>query len=330
MKSLISLLALAAVAAAAQTTPQYTVYNSQINVMSSTYGAKGDCATDDHVAIQAAMTAAAALSPPAVVYFPKPTGGCYLTSTLNWNGASLEGQPSVGVIPAQGSSGVVLKGKPGQDVLHIADPNVSAATPANSWSIRDIALVVDDSVNASSSFPHRWPGRWAADGAMTASSAVLSSPHSEFSCGDVGQNVLVKGAGVSGADLSTTVASETPCWRSGSAQELVTLAAPASTTVTAARVYTAPANLAVTTTLGACAIAGDNYDGNSADWLMTGYVANDGDTIRDVMISSVSGAVHGQNNSCGIYLSGTWQPYGLDARNINIQRVEIWGCRSRT
>ena len=69
--------------------------NSQLNVM--TFGAKGDCVTDDHNAIMAAQTAAMAYATgntlPATLYFPKPPGGCYLTSTVTWYGVSLVGQP---------------------------------------------------------------------------------------------------------------------------------------------------------------------------------------------------------------------------------------------
>ena len=73
------------------------------------YNAKGDCSTDDHNAIQAAMTTAASYSPPAVVYFPKSPGACYLTSTLTWNGASFQGQAPLGVNPPTGTAGVILQ-----------------------------------------------------------------------------------------------------------------------------------------------------------------------------------------------------------------------------
>ncbi len=49
------------------------------------YGATGDCITDDTVAIQAAITAAQAYGQGgAVVYFPVPIGGCYLVSTTGF------------------------------------------------------------------------------------------------------------------------------------------------------------------------------------------------------------------------------------------------------
>ena len=88
--------------------------NSQINVMASPYNAKGDCVTDDEPAIMAAQAAAVAYAAngntPAALYFPKPPGGCYLTSTIEWQGAPLIGQPN-GIASADG--GVRIKGKPG-------------------------------------------------------------------------------------------------------------------------------------------------------------------------------------------------------------------------
>ena len=54
--------------------------NSQVNVVA--LGAKGDCITDDHAAIQAALNVQLTSTPQITVYFPAPPGGCYLTSTL--------------------------------------------------------------------------------------------------------------------------------------------------------------------------------------------------------------------------------------------------------
>lgn len=66
------------------------------------------------------------------------------------------------------------------------------------------------------------------DAAITASAAVLTSASNPFSANDVGRNIIVRGAGASGADLLTTILSFT---NSGS----VTLNTNAGTTVTAAR-----------------------------------------------------------------------------------------------
>ena len=288
--------------------------NSQLNVMA--FGAKGDCVTDDSAAIQAAFTASHAQYPWNPIYFPLPSGGCYLVSTLTWRGESLIGQEPAGVMPSIQSAGVVLKGKAGQDILHVPDPNSSSSSVLHSWSIKNISFVVDDSVDASSSFTHRWPGRWAADGAMTSGSAVLTSSNSLISCSDKGQNIQVNGAGASGANLVTTIASVSPCWGNGTAQ-IITLAASAATTVSGATVYVTPVNIAVTQHVGNCAIAADQHDGNSANWLTSPawYQAS----MSQVSVSSLSGGT--QNNSCGFFWQGAYQPYNFDNRGFYISRL---------
>ena len=290
---------------------------SQCNVI--TQGAVGDCSTDDHNAIQACLNTQLTSTPQVTVYFPAPPGGCYLTSTLTYTGASLQGQAGTGYVGVVGIGGTVLKGKPGQDVLHIQDPNtVGAVEPRSGWSIRDMIIQVDDTVDASASFPHRKPGRTVQDGVCTASSAVISSVNAEFTAGDVGQNILAKGCGVSGADLSTTIASVTPAWLNGPVT--VTMTAAASTTqASGATFYITPANIPVTSTLGNCGLAADNYDGNSANWHSTGG------TFSPVMWNVFFVATGGErNNSCGIYFAGTWAPYMMDAKNVWTYGTE-WG-----
>ena len=83
---------LAATTAQSFAGPVNATINSQVNVMA--YGAKGDCSTDDHDAITAALRAADAYANsntlPATVVFPKPSGG-HRTSTLTWFGDSFAG-----------------------------------------------------------------------------------------------------------------------------------------------------------------------------------------------------------------------------------------------
>ena len=132
-----------------------------VNVTS--YGAKGDCSTDDSAAITVALTAANASNPALTVYFPTPPGGCYyVASTLPWFGVSLEGEPPKGVNPPIQTAGVVIKGAPGKDIFHAPDPTaVSTPAPRISMSIRDIVFEFDDTVDVSSTIgAHRWPGRW--------------------------------------------------------------------------------------------------------------------------------------------------------------------------
>lgn len=67
------------------------------------------------------------------------------------------------------------------------------------------------------------------DGAITASAAILTSASTPFTAGDVGSDIVVRGAGASGADLTTTILSYQSAGQ-------VTLAANAGTTVTGANV----------------------------------------------------------------------------------------------
>ena len=189
-------------AAQALAGPLNASVNSQLNVMA--YGAKGDCVTDDHNAIMAAQTAAVALavlnSSPAAVYFPKPPGGCYLTSAIQWQGVPLIGQPSGLGVNSPHKYNVTIKGQPGQDILFVPDPStVSSYTWNVSWTIKDVSFLVDDTVT--NLHPHRWPGRWFDDGGTLAGSAAFTSPRAQIGCSDVGQNILVGGAG---ATVTTT------------------------------------------------------------------------------------------------------------------------------
>jgi hypothetical protein len=102
------------------------------------YGAVGDGITDDTAAVQSALDSTVGTGE---VYFPS---GTYLVGTLNYKGQSLRGEGSVVSI---------LLGKPGQDVLHM-DPTVGQyALEGMHW--RDFTIRVDDSVDASASFPQR-------------------------------------------------------------------------------------------------------------------------------------------------------------------------------
>ena len=288
--------------------------NSQINVMAPPYNAKGDGANDDAGAINAACTAAKAFNPPAQVYFPKPSN-FYLASTLTaCTGVSLKGQPGIGNV--LGGGGIIIQGEPGQDILHGGDPNTTTGSVNGGWDISDIQFRVDDSVDASSSFPHRWPGRWVDDGAMTSGSALLTSPHARFTCSDVGQGVQVKGAGPGGATLISTIASMPSC---DGYQNTATLASSASTTVSNALAYVSVDNIPATQTIGNCALGFDNFDGNpahhTASWFGILY-----STMHNVSIVSTSGG--NNNNSCGIYFQGNWAPYGSRFEQVNITRVK--------
>ena len=291
-----------------------------INVMAAPYSATGDCSTDDHNAITAAMVAANASGIP--VFFPAPPGGCYLTSTLTWLGVSLQGQQPVGINPPTSTAGVIIKGKPSSDVFHAPDPTtVTTAAPRISWSIRDIVFEVDDSVNASASFPHRWPGRWVQDAGMIASSAVITSPHALFTGGDVGQAIQVNGAGVGGANLVTTIASVFPHLGEPNLIQTVTLANAASTTVSGAAAYISVAGLPVTQHVGNAALAFDCKDGNSADYTMASIPQSNVDELTNVKFYGLSNA--SQNYSAGLYMQGCYAPYNMVATNTTIQGTDF-------
>ena len=296
---------------------------SQINV--TAYGAKGDCVTDDQPAIQSALNVQGVSTPQITVYFPAPPGGCYLTSTLQMTGASMQGQAGagfVGVPPA----GVILKGKPSQDVLHIPDPTtVGSVAPKPGWAIQDMVIEPDASVDASASFPHRWPGKWDQTCSITSSSHTLTCTKMEFSCADIGQNILIKGAGAAGADLSTTVATVTPCWHNvaSSGQPTVTLTAAASTTVSNHYGYITPAGIALNRNIGNCGIGADNYDGNAADWVITGGNSSWAPRLWNVTFASANSVGGVFNNVCGMYLGATWNPYLFDVKNLTIWNMDF-------
>jgi len=295
--------------------------NRVLNVTAAPYNAKGDCITDDHDAIQAALDAAAAVNPMLTVEFPTPSGGCYYTDTLTYQGQPLQGQFPEGGGVGLNVAGSIIRGKPGKDVFHIPDPNLSSLPIQAPWSIQHIIIQVDRTVDASASFPHRWPGRWTwNDASMTAGSPVITSATAQFTPSDAGQPILVKGAGPAGADLSTTILSVTPTWINGDAQ-VVTLASNASTTVSNVQAYISIAGIPVTQTMGNCGIAGDNFDGKPSHWL--GSQNNprfSSGNLNSIGIVGYNGPDKG-NNTCGLYLQGAYVTYGLDVRNFNIESL---------
>ncbi len=83
-----------------------------VNVMAASYGAKGDCVTDDSAALQAA------LNTHRFIYFPVPPGGCYLTSkTLVLQGGDyLYGASANDPNPGDPDAGVVIRLAPNSNV----------------------------------------------------------------------------------------------------------------------------------------------------------------------------------------------------------------------
>lgn len=304
--------------------------NTWINVMASPYNAKGDCSTDDEPAVAAAQTAALAFSlgsqSTAVLYFPKAPGGCYLfNTTFQWLGVPLIGQPAG--LANLNAGGVSIKGAATKDIIHVADPNVSAINFHSDWVIRDITLLVNDTSSTVGLFPHRWPGRWFDTVSMTNGSTTLTdtSGRGRIGCGDVGQAIRVVGAGVAGADLVTTIASADPCWAGAvaiSSAQKVVLAAAASTTVTNAHTYISVNGYSTTYTMGNAAIAFDNYDGNTAHWINPSQKTVQ--TYAGITNVAIGTTDNGQaNDSVGIFVQGSWSWYGTFVDHVNIQRI-VW------
>jgi hypothetical protein len=94
----------------------------------------------------------------------------------------------------------------------------------------------------------------------------------------------------------------------------------AAATVTNGYFYISVNKLSPFATIGNCAIAGDNFDGNTANYTMTSPRSNTYPVMRNITINSKSGASH--NSSCGIMWQGIWVPYGIDAQQINIVRLD--------
>ena len=144
----------------------------------------------------------------------------------------------------------------------------------------------------------------------------IASSKQQWYCSDIGSAIVVKGAGTAGADLTTTIASLPSC---NGVQGIITLSAAASTAVTNALVYTSIPGVSATQTIGNCAIAGDNFDGNSAHYAAGWNASPNSPKISNVTINSVSGVA--QNHSCGIFWQGIWQPYQLGVDHLNIFRI---------
>ena len=175
---------------------------------------------------------------------------------------------------------------------------------------------MDGSTNGS--FPHRWPGKWVDDIATTNGSAVISSIGAVFSCGDVGQTIQINGAGASGGNLVTTVASVSPCWAPQGNWQVVTLAANAQATLAAAHGYISLLGFPVTQNIGNCAIAAPMYDSKGSDWI----VAEDNGINNDRLENVTFSGPFGRGNACAMFTQGNQTPYQIDASMVNITGLQ--------
>jgi len=286
-----------------------------INVGAPPYNADKTCTTDNQTIFQAAITAACSTGPPTPLYFPV---GCYKTSTItNTCAASMIGEVPIGVNPPNNNAGSYIVGEPGEDVITWPEPlTASGPSPNPSWAMRDLVIGVDDSVDVSSTVGlYRYPGKWVTDMGCTSSSHVITSPHAEFTCGDVGQAIQLNGCGVGGANLVTTISSVVPCASQSNATPTVSVTAAASTTVTAGTgtAYISVAGLPVTQHIGNAALAFPCRDGNRSDYTMTGFPNNNVVELTNVKFYALSNSY--QNSSASLFMQGCWTPYSMTATN---------------
>ena len=264
------------------------------------YGAVGDCTpsgsvatcTDNTSAIQSAINAAYAMG--GSVFLPfnsaNATGATvyYVASALNPKGVSIYGPTgSAGQSQAYPSAMLVsVRGAPGKDVFDVPDPGANANNILKGFTIRDLGINVDATVNASANFPNRLPGRTCFDAVANGTTVLTSALQCQFQPGDAGQAILVN-------SLTTTIAS----WQSVNQVTLATSVASGSS-LTA---YISVDGLSATQTVGNCGFAMD------ASGLAGGY--GNGPLRADFtnVVIQINGAP--TNYTCGYFFQGNAGPY---------------------
>ena len=289
-------------------------YNAVGNCTTS--GSTSSC-TDNTAAIQAAINYC--YTNYCAVYFPAAYGSTYtvyyVASPINPKGVSLFGPPGASGSASNGIPSVGVRGGVGNDVFAIGDPSSSGyVKPLSRWSIRDLAIIVDNSIDASSSgtnsFPNRYPGRTVYDGSMSSSSAVLTSAGTAyFQPGDVGQAIVVYGAGSSLCYVggpSTCLVTTVSSWQSATQ---VTLSATSSANVSSDEVYISVAGLSGTQTVGNAAFS---MDAASYDTGGENPVGSTDSDITNVYIRMTNLSQTNQYyNQVGLFFQGAAAPYGL-------------------
>jgi hypothetical protein len=168
------------------------------------------------------------------------------------------------------------------------DPTTGGwVAPRNSFTVRDLAILVDDSTNASASFSHRKPGRPCNDVVATGSTVISSAAQCMFQPGDAGQAIVVNGT-------TTTIASVQSATQA-------TLAASISSG-SALATYISVAGLSATQTIGNCGFAYDAKDFTAAFGSSPIKSAFD-----DVLINTIDNAQ--SNFTCGYFFQGLFGPY---------------------
>ena len=276
----------------------------ELDVTNPAYGAVGDCTgtgspascTDNCTPLTNAFSAARAAN--VSVLFPinvlSPGQTIYYSSCpINPQGVSFHGPlGSAGQSQAFVSGmAVSVRGAPGKDVFDVPDPGASApGLLSKGFTVRDIGINVDSTVDASSSglgsFPNRLPGKTCFDVVANGTTVITSAVQCQFQPGDVGQALLVNG-------VTTTVAS----WQS---VNQVTLSASVSSG-TGLTSYISVDGLSATQTVGNCGFAMD------ASGLAGGY--GDGPLRADFtnVVIQINGSP--TNKTCGYFFQGNAGPY---------------------
>ena len=292
------------------------------------YGAVGDCTpngtvancTDNTSAIQSAINAA--YTSGGSVFLPfnaaSATGSTvyFVGSTLNPKGVSIYG-PSTGRGNFYPES-VAIRGAPGKDIFAIGDPTSAGyVNPFRAFNWHDFGIILDDSIDASSTFPHRKPGKTCQDVTLTNGSATIASTNQcEFTPGDVGQNITA----TDGTNTLTTTILSVGAMQNGGlgSPNAVMTASWSYPTHSNSTVYVSLMNLPTTATVGNCALTYDDTTssapgGGTGPW---------GATFYNLQIVTTSG--NEQNNSCTFFFQGDGgQPYQSHWRNL-FSRTE-WG-----
>lgn len=289
-------------------------FNGIRSVTGPAYNAVGDCTataattacTNNHDAIQSAIDAC--YTQGCAVFFPPRVGSVlptvYYTATpINPKGVSLIGPPGSGTRDSGGLYALVnLRGAASQDVLATLDPSTGGyVSPLTGFVIQDLGLIVNDSADASASFPDRKPGKTCADVVLTSASAVITSAaQCEFVPGDVGQAFTA----TDGTNTVTTTILSVQSLTSATMNTTWGF----STTSASSTAYVSVMGLGATASIGNCAFTYDNKSGSGGSHIVTAS------QFRNLTISTTSGA--DQNKVCGIFFQGNSQPYNTTFENV--------------
>ena len=287
------------------------VLNANVNgVFTITkYGAVGDCAgsgattacTDNHAAIQAAIDAAYPVN--GAVYLPANPSNVntqtvyYVSLSIDPKGVSMYGPPG-GSGPGNfypTTNPVAVRGAPGKDVFATLDPVATGyVVPHVSFAMRDFTVLVDDSVDASASFPYREPGRICWDVVGNGTAVVTSAAQCIFQPGDVGQAITA------GATTTTILSYQS------ATQVTLNATVLAGTGVSA---YISVMGMPVTQNIGNCGFA--MPDNSGAASAVGGPFHTD---FTNFNIQSISN--NGLNNSCGFFFQGNNAPTWTRWQNV--------------